>query len=258
MKSKSHTLSSTALASVLLCTGLLAEAAEYQILSHPSLQNLLPGPDGYWATADDISFGGLNPLGSATTFFDLVGNYGGVIGSFSTNNSGQATFGENLFTDGLFSLETSNNGVPFFNFPTEQIFDATLNSSTTLQSDRTATSTFHMVDNFGQKLSFAGSYIWLVPGDNPADHVGDPDFLAHIDFLMTLLPAGWTWFSTGLESYVMTAGSLTGVEGFSTKAVFSIDPAATPVPNPAALPLLVSALGGLGVWRRRSVGSRVA
>ena len=228
-----------------------ASAAPFSLLTDPSLVGRLPGADGYWGSLDDVIVGGLNPFGSGVAFFDDAGNYGTVTGDFETNDGGPGVFGVNTLGGGPFAIETSNNGVPFFNFATQGTFDDSLTNTSTVNADRTSTATYHMVDNFGQKFTYTGSYVWLLPGDDPAAHISDPDLLAHVDFLLPLLPAGWTTFTTGLESYVITAGSFSGTQGALTKAFYSLDPSAVPVPVPAALPFLVSGLASLGAWQRR-------
>ena len=252
MHSPTSTLKSSIIAGVLAAMSQGVAAAEYQLLADPSVfQDRLPSARGYWGPGEDSFSAGTNPLAAASIFTDQVGNFGGVVGAFTTNDGGHAVFGDNVFSDGLFSAETSNPGVPFFNVPFQQQFDTSQVSSMSLSADRTATSTYHLIDSFGQKTSFSGSYLWLLPGDNPADYSTDADFLAHVQFLLDTLPAGWTWFMAGLETYVYTAGSLTGVQGAVTKAAYSLDVNAAPVPIPATFMLLVSALLGVGACMRQ-------
>ena len=191
-------------------------------------------------------------MGAATFFADAVGNFGGVTGTFFANNGSPAVFGENVFTGGSFSLEISNYFVPFFNVPSTQIFDPDLVSSTHLFPNRTATSTYHMVDNFGQKASFSGAYFWFLPSDDPADYIDDDDVLAHVEFVMDTLPDGWLWFLAGFESYVFTAGPNTGVAERPDQGDVFIRSGCRPVPLPAALPLLGMAIGSLVMLRRRA------
>lgn len=165
---------------------------------------------------------------------------------------GPAVFGENIVTGGSFALEITNYFVPFFNLSSTQSFDPDLTSSVHLFADRTATSTYHMVDDFGQKASFSGRYFWFLPGDDPAATIADGDVLAHFEFVMSTLPDGWLWFLAGFESYMFTAGPNAGVVGGLSKAVYSFDPGAVPVPLPAAMPLLGAAFASLVLLRRRA------
>lgn len=245
-----------AIPSILATAALVAaapsvNAATFSLLTDPSLVGRLPGADGYWGSLDDVVFGGLNPFGSGVAFVDDAGNYGTVTGEFESNDGGPGVFGVNTLDGGPFATETSNNGVPFFNFATQATFDDSLANTFTASADRTSTATYHMVDSLGQKFTYTGSYVWLLPSDDPAAYIGDPELLAHVEFLLPLLPTGWTTFTTGLETYVITAGSFSGTQGALTKAFYSLDPSAAPVPVPAALPFLVSGLASLGVWQRR-------
>ncbi|MEQ8661954.1 MAG: hypothetical protein RLW62_14150 [Gammaproteobacteria bacterium] len=154
---QTHPTIRTALTAVALAVAAqAASATDFTLLSDASLIGRLPGADGYWNSADDIVFSGLNPFGAATAFGDQTGNYGTTTGTFGINDGDPARFGVNTLTSGSFALEVSNNTFGFFNVPVSSMFDASLPSTSTIAADRSAIATYHMVDEFGQTSSFAG------------------------------------------------------------------------------------------------------
>jgi hypothetical protein len=240
----------------LIGTG-VAIAADYQFIDDASLIGLSPGFDGLWASADDLVVPGLNTLGAASAFSDENGNFGYFSGTFSTNASGPAFYGVNSLTSTSTVGEVNNSFVPFFNSPYTQTFDPGINT-VTIAANNTATAIFSLnqVDAFGgQKLAVTGSYSYLLPGQDPAViFAGNIDLINHINFLLPLIPADWTWFATGFETYEFTAGINIGAFGGDTKSLYSTDTdAALPaVPIPAAIWLFGPALGMLGWMRRKA------
>lgn len=75
---------------------------------------------------------------------------------------------------------------------------------------------------------------------------------ANVSFGASSLTSGTFDNTAGLNNVTLTQLSVVGVNGAFTSANGEIgSPGVTPVPVPAALPLLLSALGGLAAFRRR-------
>lgn len=104
-----------------------------------------------------------------------------------------------------------------------------------------------------QDVTSIGS--WTILGDDPADlFPGNDGLIAHYNFLMGLLPNGWTVLATSFDSYTTSSTNIfsNGVSGVTSVVQYSLDPNAVPapVPVPPMLPIFLFALAGLSRWRK--------
>jgi hypothetical protein len=209
-------------------------------------------PIGILAAAGVLSMGVASlALGSTVTLSDTTLSTGttgpgtntqlAVPGSFTYADTfgagvgGTAVAGTNngFFDDFIFSIAGG----------TADSLTSTINLGSLLAINGLQVSLFSYTP--GEALPLFGTT--LPPGTQEIDAWSSPISAGGLTGTVSVIPA--TQLNAG--SYVLEVrGTVTGSAGGSYSGVLNLAPA-TPVPLPAALPLLLSGLGGLGLWGRR-------
>jgi hypothetical protein len=155
--------------------------------------------------------------------------------------------------------EVSNACCGIINSPFTQSLDPETTNTANISLSHTETAAFGLIqdDAFGgARVSTTSSYSWILPGEDPSTIFADAGLITHMNFLIPLLPAGWTVLVAGVDTYLFTEGIIAGVTGVQSSVFFSTDAdavAVASVPIPASLPLLISALAGLRIVCRQRI-----
>lgn len=231
--------------------GLLPQGPVLHTLQDASFVGMLPGPDGFVGTGDDVPLAGANPAGSATfsttlgtalgdvtTFFDgsaslprpvaLVG--GSVSNTFSVDLRGLPTFG---FPGNYFSLP---NPPPSASASIDGLAQTV---AFTLGGCFDATSCDPAAPPLDVEFDLELAGVTLARGVDPGALVGiDADEAAYLDQLIGLAPADWTAIqlvrsgpepitadnARGLFADVFIGGEASGVTAYVTSDPFRVGP----------------------------------
>lgn len=222
----------------------LASAATWTFLEHPSLVNQSSGPDGLWGTADDISdLGGgvgANPNGSATIWS------GTVFGADAFFSGGHVTDSPASVTPG---------SVITLSAPTEfEVLGLGTFAGAPLDPGAANTWTIGAARDVTWDLGFAGGiqfdasgYLFL-PGEQAASIMGAGPVAEHVDFMLDLLPA----------NFIVAAYMAGDFSGNLSGRVDGLVYATAPVPLPAPALLLGTAMAAFGLGKRSLAGRRLS
>jgi hypothetical protein len=233
--------------SAAIATPALAVEIEYTFLTHPSLIGKSPGNDGLWGTTDDMDVPGFNTKGAATADLNADGSFA-YLGGGTTFDLDTTTGAYNFVSVTALS-EFTVPGV-FTNFNATGTLSPTgVNKGTVNFLSQTFA---HKYDTsfpaFSAIVRTSSVGTFVSNGQNPADVISDAGLLAHVSFLIPLLPTNWQFLLVSLDTYdVLDSATLAlRISGVGSSADFSV----APVPLPAALPLFTLALGGLAAVKR--------
>lgn len=209
------------------------------------------GPDLLWGTGDEADAPGRNAAGHASTFRDDSGAFEGYEGGSFSTALDTLTF-DYTFTssDILTEFSCAVCQPPLFDVQSTSMLSTTsggTNGGGLLPDGRFSVS-FDVVNDFGDTFRATGTTV-LFGNGGPTAATVDAAVLAHFATVSPWLPANWASALVMQLDFEVIDGPNLGFAGTQVLTAYDV----APVPVPAALPLIASALAGVAaVGRRRS------